>query len=399
MMIQGQTNSDLRTEGSYGFFWGSLAVYLAYCNCLCIALLVAVPLLSRKSTQLGILWGFLCVAALYAIPLCLKNQRIFAQGSQCQLGASPLLHYITVTDLHCPDGAICIIEKARWKRSQGVILSLPKIEVVKSHVVATAPLAQHYQPLLSSLSRDLFDAFCFGRSGSYNTWSALIGSYGLRHLLCFSGWHAHKLWEFSGRRRIVFTLIGGIYLIILKLPFSFLCAYIKVLLKAFATTEKAQKLWPLALILGSVTCPFCWTQMSYWLTIYYIVLIEITGFCENKMRLSGLGWSAVLGMEIEMFAWILGTFVERYFLQLIIFVMMSYGLHFISPAFVNILTQWLFYAFDCARIFKLTFKIQPTLGALLLLSPFFMTPKSHMRHPITNQQSIPGVALAQDLLS
>lgn len=326
----------------------------------------------QRATQWGMLWGLCSIGLFYCIPWYVTGQSILQDGSRCRVLNQPVLRYLSLKALQCPEDCVCLIEEAQWRYRSNGILSLPTLHITKSPIISQAIERPHYNVSLESLSRDLFDTLCFGQTRRSNVWGGLIGAYGLRHLLCFSGWHAHKLWAFSGRKCMIFGVIGGLYLMILKMPFAFLCAYTKVLLKAFAPKDAVKSLWPLSLIIGQLLCPFCWTQMGYWLTIYYITLIETTGFCEHRIRLSGLGWSALFGVEIEVWAWIMGTYIEPYFIYFMGSVVLAYSVHFWAPDGVNRAIQYVFEGLNYGRLYSCAFTVPPVLGIGLLIVPFFL---------------------------
>ncbi len=357
----------------YGFFWGFSGVLLFFKHYYIVSLVMIVPLWPHRGLQCGILIALGNLWALTQLPQWLEGQLLYCDKSKCIL-ESVLFRHVPIRESRCPEGVVCKIETATLSYSSR---GDPFIKVTHCHSVHVNPLRSWLSPQLSPLTQDLLSTVGLGSSRSHSEWRDLWGSLGLGHLLCFSGWHAYKIWDAVGRNRILFSFFGGAYLWVLSAPFSFLCAYLKILAKAFLPPKAWPMLWPSVLIIGPILCPFCWLNLGTWLSLYYMSMIELTGFCSNRMRLSGLGWAAFLGQEIEIIPWVAGIVIERYFGLIIFCVTLGIMGHIIWPftiPFLNTIAQGCFPVFSYLRKVPFSFSIPEGLSPILLCIPFFIEP-------------------------
>jgi hypothetical protein len=111
-------------------------------------------------------------------------------------------------------------------------------------------------------------------------------------------------------------------------------------------------------------------------------MIELTGFCANRTRLSGLGWGALMGQEVEIIPWIAGLIIERYFGIIIFSVTLGFLIHILCPSTIpilNTISQAFFQIFSYLRLKNQSFVIPDWIGTFLLWIPFLIEPSGVIR--------------------
>ncbi|MBM4222435.1 MAG: hypothetical protein FJ161_01330 [Gammaproteobacteria bacterium] len=260
--------------------------------------------------------------SIFIIPDILFDHQVHCVESRCQIEDNMiekiLLKQCYITPV-----------KKDWTERTFLIHETPQVSLEKNligwHIpryrfYTTFPIEDtHSRPTIKRTrlaSYDFFQAFCFGNIEQFNQIGEIFRSFGLQHLLCFSGWHVQKIREKFQRYPYLYHIIMLIYIGILMLPFPLSVAYLKSTLNEKIPDRRA--CWSISILCILFIQPFAWMSLSFWLTCYYIVLIEELKIDQYSLMLSSLGWMFCLNQEWAPICWIIGRIIEPWIILLFI---------------------------------------------------------------------------------
>ncbi len=314
----------------YSLLWGVLGVFFLYYGYVFLFLFFSLALIHRPSFWIGIIWGLTLIYLPYQISQSIQETTVLCSSRSCCLKSwSNVGIFIPVHLQSYTPHSLYKIESLVLKHSQSEIFTAPFLEGQKPQMISRST---HCTPHLKN-SEAFFQAYLWGQYQAPNPWGQIMSSLGLAHLLCFSGWHAQKIFFYTQSRLYLFTPLCIGYFVYIAYSFPFLCAFFKIVLKKLF--PKNHRIVFLAPLISLIFQPLSWTTWSFWLTIYYFLLIELKGFSYNILKISSIGWPIIFGQPIYCFSFLIGISLENYFEHLFCAGIILYLCSSISPEFIE----------------------------------------------------------------
>jgi hypothetical protein len=224
--------------------------------------------------------------------------------------------------------------------------------------------------------KSFYNCFILGIYPKDYPWYETIKAMGLMHVVCFSGWHSTKIFTLMGRNYFLFIPVGCYLSWLLDYSFPFVRAFIMQAL-APVVTDRFLRLH-VSLICALLCNPFSYLSWSFWLTLYYAILIEYKTIDHLDLKFFGLGWAIIFNQGISPVLILIGVFMEPF----LIFILypISWGSVVFEYLFPGCMDNFFI---GCMHLFDYIQRSQDgvlffleDMGVILLSIPFYLFPSS-----------------------